>query len=251
MQSLEGNTVDVSVHSPKAGYEINQTLYGDIYDLLRAVDTEPVNDIISYALANLSGYQGTIFPHQLAFDIAVKKIVEKYKGPINEGVDIIKNLMVTCVEECIENRFKSYPKLKDVSFNLVRQTVEKNVRLTNTNLNCYLNAQQAFINIRHPDFVQDISSYSNEIQLIPTGTLSQYQNGSNNSVPESKSNFYLEGNMRRQESKTNKNKFNKSYVRPFLCWLRQKVIAIPLKIEEIESRIPFILYFDALVVPKS
>ena len=41
------------------------------------MNTEPVDDIIAVALANLSGYQGNIFPHQLAFDITVGKMVEK------------------------------------------------------------------------------------------------------------------------------------------------------------------------------
>ena len=91
---LEGNTIDVSVKSPTAGYEINKTLYGKIYDLLDAIDTEPVDDIISYALANLTGYQNNIFPHQLAFDISVKKIIEKYQKPVKRGVDIIKQIIL-------------------------------------------------------------------------------------------------------------------------------------------------------------
>jgi len=171
--SLEGNTRDVSVSSTNAGYEINKTLYGEVQDLLCSVDTKPVDDVISYALANLSGFNTNIFPHQLAFDISVKKIVENYKKPVIDGVDIIKGIMLSCIEECADSRLKSYPKLHNVASSLVRQVIDGNARLATSNLNCYLDAQKAFINIRHPDFVQEISSFSNEIKFMPSGTFHQ------------------------------------------------------------------------------
>jgi dynamin GTPase len=207
--TLEGNAVDVSSSSPKAGYEINQTLYGGTNDLLHAVESEPIDEIIAFALANLGGYQGNIFPHQLAFDITVRKTIEKYKKPIKDVVGIIRNIMIACVEECAENRFKSYPKLKTIALGLVKQIIEKNMGVTNTNLICYLDAQRSFVNIKHPDFVQEISYYADEIKFISTGALSSPQNGSIVSVPETKSNFYLDGNAKRSGMKGN-NKLNKS-----------------------------------------
>jgi len=208
--TLEGNNRDVSVSSTNAGYEINKTLYGEVQDLLWMVDTEPVDDVISYALANLSGYQTNLFPHQLAFDISVKKIVEKYKKPVIDAVEIIKSIMLSCAEECAEARFKSYPKLQNAAFSLVRQVIDGNARLANTNLSCYLDAQKAFINIRHPDFVQDISSYSNEIKFMPSGTFHQVPNNSLQKDQEMKSNFYLEPDARRQGLKMNSMKLSKS-----------------------------------------
>ena len=213
--SLDGNTRDVSVSSTNAGYEINKTLYGEVQDLLCKVDTKPVDDVISYALANLSGYNTNIFPHQLAFDISVKKIVENYKKPVIDGVDIIKGIMLSCVEECADSRLKSYPKLHNIAFSLVRQVIDGNARLATSNLNCYLDAQKAFINIRHPDFIQDISSFSNEIKLMPSGTFHQV---SHNSSPlqhsqkpqETKSSFYLEPDGRRQGLKMSDMKLSKS-----------------------------------------
>ena len=211
--SLEGNSVEVSVNIPKAGYEINKTLYGEINDLLSKVDTEPVDDIISHALANLSGYQGAIFPHQLAFDISVKKLVDRYETPVKHGVNIIKGIMFLCVEECSESRFKSYPKLRNVVSDLVKSIIEKNVKFTNSNLTCYLEAQKAFINIKHPDFLQEISAYSNEIKFIPTGAITEAANGTVNGVPENKSNFYLDANKqtpRRQGLTMNMGMLSKS-----------------------------------------
>ena len=208
--ALEGNNRDVSVSATNAGYEINKTLYGDVQDLLLTVDTEPVDDVISYALANLSGFQTNLFPHQLAFDISVKKIVEKYKKPVIDSVDIIKGIILSCAEECAEVRFKSYPKLQNVAFNLVRQIIDGNARLTNTNLCCYLDAQKAFINIRHPDFVQDISSFSNEIKFMPSGTFHQVPSNTVQKSHETKSNFYLEPDARRQGLKMNSMKLSKS-----------------------------------------
>ena len=213
--SLDGNTRDVSVSSTNAGYEINKTLYGEVQDLLCKVDTKPVDDVISYALANLSGYNTNIFPHQLAFDISVKKIVENYKKPVIDGVDVIKGIMLSCVEECADSRLKSYPKLHNIAFSLVRQVIDGNARLATSNLNCYLDAQKAFINIRHPDFIQDISSFSNEIKLMPSGTFHQV---SHNSSPlqhsqkpqETKSSFYLEPDGRRQGLKMSDMKLSKS-----------------------------------------
>ena len=204
--SLEGNTRDVSVTSTNAGYEINKTLYGEVQDLLWTVDTKPVNDVISYALANLSGFNTNLFPHQLAFDISIKKIVDNYKEPIINGVDIIKGILLSCVEECADSRLKSYPKLHSAAFSLVRQVIEGNARTTNANMNGYLDAQKAFINIRHPDFVQDISSYSNEIKFMPSGTFHQVTNNSSQKPQDMKSNFFLEPDNRRQGLKLNDSK---------------------------------------------
>ena len=208
--SLEGNSVDISVNSINAGYEINKTLYGEINCLLVEVDTEPVDEIISHALANLRGYHGVIFPHQLAFDISVKKIIEKYKKPISHAVSIIKNLILTCIEECAENRFKSYPKLKGATLKLVSQEIERNARLTNTSLGCYLEAQQAFVNIKHPDYIKEIFSYSDEIRFIPTGSLPAPSNDSTNGVPEINSRFYVDPSAKGQGTKIKKDKISKS-----------------------------------------
>ena len=169
--SLEGNSVDVSVNSPKGGYEINKIIYGEVNDLLFSVVTEPVDDIISHALSNLGGFRGNVFPHQLAFDISVKKIVEEYQAPAKIGVDIIKTIMLTCVEESAENWFKPYPKLHDAILSHVRPSIEDNARLTTENVNVYLNAQAAFINIRHPDFIQEISPFVKEIKFLPNGAI--------------------------------------------------------------------------------
>jgi len=198
-----------SVNSPKAGYEINKTIYGDMYDLLEAIDTEPVDDIISYALANLSGYQGNIFPHQLAFDISVKKIVEKYHKPVNDGINMIKNIVLNCIEECVETRFKRYPNLKDETLNLLRQIIERNVKSTKDNMKCYLDAQQGFINIRHPGFLQEIYPYSHEIKFIPNGTIAP-PNGYVGTNSETKSNFYLEPSGKKYGAKSSNEKLNKS-----------------------------------------
>ena len=208
--SLEGNTRDVSVSSTNAGYEINKTLYGEVQDLLCRVDTKPVDDVISYALANLSGFNTNIFPHQLAFDISVKKIVENYKKPVIDGVDIIKGIMLSCIEECADSRLKSYPKLHNIALNLVRQLIDGNARLANSNLSCYLDAQKAFINIRHPDFIQEVSSFSNEIKFMPSGTFHQVSHNSSQKPQDTKSNFYLEPDGKRQGLKMNDTKLSKS-----------------------------------------
>ena len=91
---------------------------------------------------------------------------DRYETPVKHGVNIIKGIMFLCAEECSESRFKSYPKLRNVVSDLVKSIIERNVKLTNSNLTCYLEAQKSFINIKHPDFLQEISAYSNEIKFV-------------------------------------------------------------------------------------
>ena len=169
--SLEGNTIDVAADTPQAGYEINRTLHGEIYSILVAVETEPVDEIISYALTNLSGYHGGIFPHQLAFNISVKRIVAKYQAPVKHGVNIIKNIVLGCVQECARNHLEIYPKLHRSILSIVREVIGKKAELTNDHLNCYLEAHQAFINIKHPNFLPEISLFSQEIRFVPNGVI--------------------------------------------------------------------------------
>ena len=207
--SLEGNTMDVAADSPQAGYEINKTLQGEIYSMLDSVEREPIDDIISYALVNLSGYHGGIFPHQLAFNISVKQIVEKYQAPVKHGVDMIKNILLGCVNECAIKHAENFPKLRNRILTILREVIEKNVKLTVEQVVYYLRAHQAFINIKHPDFVEAITPFKQDIRFVPNGTVPLPRNdyaANDTSEYDTRSSFYIEPNDTKKGSSYNNEK---------------------------------------------
>ncbi len=55
---------------------------------------EPNDHDIAMSIANLSGYRTSMFPQQLAIDIAVRKVVDNYTQPLIGGVSLIKDILV-------------------------------------------------------------------------------------------------------------------------------------------------------------
>jgi hypothetical protein len=61
---------------------------------------EPDANEVSITLANLAGYRNGMFTHQLALDIAVQTLVEAYREPIRQGLDLVRVVLEECVHEC-------------------------------------------------------------------------------------------------------------------------------------------------------
>jgi hypothetical protein len=115
---------------------------------------EPKEAVIALVLNNLNGYRTGLFPNQLAFDYVVKELVNYYKTPLKSGVTLIKALLVNAVEECTRISIEGYPRLREEVLYLVNYNIIKCEEMTVKHLMAFVEAQQAFMNVRHPDFLQ-------------------------------------------------------------------------------------------------
>ena len=88
-------SLDVSVNTVNSGVAINKTLYSEIYGVINASVKEPTESDVTIAIANLAGYRSPILPDQLAVDITVRHLTEKYKEPLTTATHSIKDILVT------------------------------------------------------------------------------------------------------------------------------------------------------------
>ena len=119
----------------------------------------PIQEHIYTALENLSGYRCQLYPDQLSFDIFVRQLVEFYRSPLKSSIGIIKSILISAVDESSKDILEGYPKLQEMVLYLVNTNLNKCEQNTLDQLMTFLNAQQAFINIHHPQFRQNSSNF--------------------------------------------------------------------------------------------
>ena len=113
---------------------------------------DPEDDKISKSLANLSGYRCNLYPNQLALDIAVCDLVDEYRLPLKEAVEIIKLQLISAVEECCKRVFDTYPKLHEDVLYFINTNINISEEATKEHLMAHVDAQQAFMNLEHEEF---------------------------------------------------------------------------------------------------
>ena len=120
---------------------------------------EPNDREITMALANLSAHRNPIFPDQKSFDIVVRHLTESYKSPLKESVAIVKSILASAIEESAKEFLDTYPKLQAEVVYLVNNNLNQCEEVTWNHLLGHVEAQKAFMNTRHPNFIQESHSF--------------------------------------------------------------------------------------------
>ena len=128
---------------------------------------EPNDREITMALANLSAHRNPTFPDQKSFDIAVRHLTESYKSPLKESVAIVKSILASAIEESAREFLDTYPKLQAEVVYLVNNNLNECEQVTWNQLDGHIEAQKAFMNTRHPAFVQESHSFKPNLRPPP------------------------------------------------------------------------------------
>ncbi len=180
---FEGSSVRVNVRTLNAGAEAQMTIYGQIYQLIESARSEPNDREIFIALANLNAIRNPLFPDQKSFDTTVRTLTERYKSPLRESVGIIKSTLITAIEETSKNYLDAYPRLHAEVVYLINDNLNKCEEKTWHHLNSHVEAQKAFMNTRHPDFLESAQRIEPNLPpLVPSQATPN-----NGSLPESMS----------------------------------------------------------------
>ena len=108
---VEGRSLDVSSTHVGPGAAINRTIYGEVHEFINQALKEPNMDEIKMTLVNLPGYHNSIFPNQDAINIAVRKLVEKYREPLYSSLEAIKTIFIHAIEDAARLYIDTYPTL--------------------------------------------------------------------------------------------------------------------------------------------
>ena len=105
---IEGMSLDVSVNMVNSGVAINKVIYRDIYSIINASVQDPTESDITIALANMAGYRCRILPNQLAIDLTVRDLTEKYKEPLKDATNKIKGILIAGIMLSVYNLSQTF-----------------------------------------------------------------------------------------------------------------------------------------------
>ena len=151
---IDGNTDELNTDKLMGGVLINRTFYSDFNkffeDSLKWDDQ--LEKEIAFAIANSHGYRTPLFVPEKAFDKIVQKLLGKYEAPLITCVQRIREILEDVLDESmvVLNR---YPTLKSEVIRLVKKEMDSNTKKAEAQLLLHIEAQKAFMNTRHPDFM--------------------------------------------------------------------------------------------------
>uniref|UniRef100_A0A646QDW3 dynamin GTPase n=1 Tax=Hemiscolopendra marginata TaxID=943146 RepID=A0A646QDW3_9MYRI len=177
---LEGHSINVRGKHTTAGVKINRSFYNEIYELLNQV-SYPDKHELAELIENLHGYRSPLYTSELSFDICVKDLIKNYEEPMLHSVDIISNIILSAISDCSQ-KFSDYHKLKETVCSILTDILSLKEKSTKDHLSAYIEAQCAFMNIKHPEFVR-IPSEKEKGYIIDNG-INSHDSGCENEIDE-------------------------------------------------------------------
>lgn len=124
----------------------------------------PSDKDIAYALENMSGISGYLFAHQQAFDRVITPLIENYKTPLKEAVEVIKRRLINSVENCCRGVFDdSYTLLEEKVKKVISDNIGEFGQDTTDHLMAHIDAQMAYMNLEHQMFKAFCNQKQSEI----------------------------------------------------------------------------------------
>eukprot|EP00092_Neocalanus_flemingeri_P034950 GFUD01038029.1.p1 GENE.GFUD01038029.1~~GFUD01038029.1.p1 ORF type:complete len:778 (-),score=179.11 GFUD01038029.1:280-2613(-) len=151
--SINGGNNEVNVHEIKGGALINRSFYNQFNDFFDGAleSTEACDREIGLAISNLHGVRNALFIPERAFDKIVENLLGQYRGPMVSCVHHVRGILDDVLEDSLE-MLSQYPTLNKEVKRFVSCEIDKREKETNQHLVTHIQAQQSFMNTRHPSF---------------------------------------------------------------------------------------------------
>lgn len=108
---------------------------------------------IRTAIANANGPRPSLFVPEIAFDLLVKKQIEKLLQPGLQCVDLVFDEMQRMAFQSENPELARFPELRDRMFEIVQHQLRQLVGPTQKMICNLINIELAYINTSHPDFI--------------------------------------------------------------------------------------------------
>ncbi len=108
---------------------------------------------IRTAIANANGPRPSLFVPEIAFDLLVKKQIEKLLQPGLQCVDLVFDEMQRMAFQAENPELARFPELRDRMFEIVQHQLRQLVGPTQKMISNLINIELAYINTSHPDFI--------------------------------------------------------------------------------------------------
>ncbi len=115
---------------------------------------EGLTDVdIRTAIANANGPRPSLFVPEIAFDLLVKKQIEKLLQPGLQCVDLVFDEMQRIAFQSESQELSRFPELRDRLYEIVQQQLRANVAPTQKMISNLISVELAYVNTSHPDFI--------------------------------------------------------------------------------------------------
>jgi replication fork clamp-binding protein CrfC len=153
---LDGNSQELSTNELSGGARISFVFHELYANGVRAVDPfEQVKDVdIRTILYNSSGPSPSLFVGTQAFEVIVKKQIQRFEEPSLRCVALVYDELVRILNHILNKPiYKRYPNLRDALSNTVTSYLKESVQPTNKLVSDLVHMEASYINTGHPDFI--------------------------------------------------------------------------------------------------
>jgi dynamin GTPase len=153
-KEIEGSGGAIDTNKLSGGAKISSVFHERFpYELVKMeFDERELRKEISYAIKNLHGVRVGLFTPDMAFEVIVKRQIQKLKVPALKCVDMVMTEMCTVVKHCAE-KMSRFPQLRDETERILTHLAREREQKTKDQITLLIECQLAYMNTNHPDFI--------------------------------------------------------------------------------------------------
>lgn len=175
------DSAEVSTNELSGGAKINRIFTERFpFELVKVdFDEKELRREITYAIKNTHGIRSGLFTPDIAFEVIVKKQVEKLKEPALKCVDLTITELTTLVHK-LTDKMARYPRLREETERIINTQLREREQICKDQLFIYTDIQLSYINTNHEDFIGFANAQQNA--PISSGQNNREQKGVGNQV---------------------------------------------------------------------
>ncbi|XP_062516080.1 dynamin-1-like isoform X2 [Corticium candelabrum] len=153
-KEIEGSGDSIDTQELSGGAKINRVFHERFpYELVKMeFDERELRKEISYAIKNLHGVRVGLFTPDMAFEVIVKRQINKLRVPALKCVDMVMTEIGAVIKRCSENMSR-FPRLRDETERILTSLAREREQKAKDHVTIQVEFQLAYMNTNHPDFI--------------------------------------------------------------------------------------------------
>ncbi|XP_054290205.1 dynamin-1-like protein [Macrosteles quadrilineatus] len=154
---IKGDTENIQTTELSGGARINYVFQESLAKALRTIDALSglSKEAILTATQNASGASPGLFVPEVAFELLVKRQIQRFRPPCLRCVDLVNEELSRIVQTCAYDPLiglERYPTLQREVIRVVTELLRSRLPIANQMVDSFIDVQLAYINTRHPHF---------------------------------------------------------------------------------------------------
>ncbi|XP_054271444.1 dynamin-1-like protein [Macrosteles quadrilineatus] len=154
---IKGDTENIQTTELSGGARINYVFQESLAKALQTIDALSglSKEAILTATQNASGASPGLFVPEVAFELLVKRQIQRFRPPCLRCVDLVNEELSRIVQTCAYDPLiglERYPTLQREVIRVVAELLRSRLPIANQMVDSFIDVQLAYINTRHPHF---------------------------------------------------------------------------------------------------